>query len=106
MGETKHKFCVGDIIIGNRSASGRYSLTVEGVVGTVLSIDPHEYVDVEGNRITGLIKSDADIIAEFPDIDTQYGNGIYAVGSEFFDLLRSTYSEELKLDVSGFIDGF
>lgn len=39
------KFKVGDIVVGNKSANDKYSITSEGWVGTVIEIDEDDAVD-------------------------------------------------------------
>lgn len=105
MGEIKHKFCVGDRVIGNSRASSRYSLTKEGVCGIVVSTDPHAYVYRDLCRISGRISADADMVVEFQRVPN-WGIGKWAVSSECFDLIVKQVDDAADAEISDFIDGF
>lgn len=105
MGETKHKFCVGDRVIGNSRASSRYSLTKEGVCGIVVSTDPHAYVYRDLCRISGRISADADMVVEFQRVPN-WGSGKWAVSSECFDSVVKQVDNATDSELFDFIDRF
>lgn len=78
----KHKFRVGDIVIGNEKANHSYSVTVQGWKGKV--------IEVCGSKIT---------IAGFENNDGYDGHD-FGVSDNCFDLYRKTDTEEEDTDDS------
>lgn len=73
------KFQDGDLVIGNRLASGRYGLTVEGVIGKVA-----------GTRLDGLGQI---LILAVQDEDTTVNIAKSQARANFGDTLRHWYKQ-------------
>lgn len=76
------KFKVGDEIVGNAAATDRYSTTIKGWRGKVVSL-------IEVSLIEDAHTSQRDIVV----------TGNFGVHSKYFDLFKSASPVEEKLEV-------